>query len=209
MSRERSIKTLSLDGGCYCFNFTNTVHSRTEEQIFDYLNSYDDLLDWSVKVKLLPKERINLLRTFSHNNEREASENLSEIKNKRELLYRFFSSLVNKRISGNLPLDQFNAVLSDALSNLAFKFEKGKIILDWRKNGPDLSEPLRIIFKDAFDLLTKVPANRMKECRACGWLFLDKSKNNSRTWCNMQTCGSIDKSRRYYRRMRAKKKPGL
>ena len=205
MGRERSIKTLLLDGGCYCFNFTNTVHSRMEEQVFDYLNSYDDLLDWSAKVDLLTKDRINLLRSFAHNNKKAASEKLAEIKNERELLYHLFSSVANKKISGNLLLDEFNSVLSDTLSNLAFKSEKGEIILDWRINGPDLSEPLRIIFKDAFDLLTSVPPNRIKECKACGWLFLDRSKNNSRTWCNMQTCGSIDKSKRYYRRKRAKR----
>jgi predicted RNA-binding Zn ribbon-like protein len=59
-------------------------------------------------------------------------------------------------------------------------------------------EPLWVIYKDAFDIITTSPVNRIKECRSCGWLFLDKSKNNSRTWCNMQSCGSIEKSRRYY-----------
>ncbi|WP_214108135.1 CGNR zinc finger domain-containing protein [Acrocarpospora catenulata] len=29
-------------------------------------------------------------------------------------------------------------------------------------------------------------------------MFLDVSKNRRRRWCSMTTCGSRDKSRRYY-----------
>ncbi|MGH7701051.1 MAG: CGNR zinc finger domain-containing protein [Gemmatimonadales bacterium] len=43
----------------------------------------------------------------------------------------------------------------------------------------------------------------MKSCPSCGWFFLDASKNRSRRWCSMATCGSSAKARRYYRRRKA------
>jgi predicted RNA-binding Zn ribbon-like protein len=40
---------------------------------------------------------------------------------------------------------------------------------------------------------------RLKACRAedCRWAFLDESKNQSRAWCSMQSCGNREKVRAY------------
>jgi predicted RNA-binding Zn ribbon-like protein len=32
----------------------------------------------------------------------------------------------------------------------------------------------------------------------CGWLFLDTSKNHTRRWCSMKSCGNRAKARRHY-----------
>ncbi|MEV0593220.1 CGNR zinc finger domain-containing protein [Nonomuraea cavernae] len=50
----------------------------------------------------------------------------------------------------------------------------------------------------AVELLGHGPLGRLGECPSCCWLFLDTSRNNRRRWCSMTTCGSRDKSRRYY-----------
>lgn len=39
---------------------------------------------------------------------------------------------------------------------------------------------------------------RLKTCGNCGWLFLDRSKNRSRAWCDMAVCGNRAKARRHY-----------
>jgi predicted RNA-binding Zn ribbon-like protein len=54
----------------------------------------------------------------------------------------------------------------------------------------------------AMDLLLSDQLERVKQCRddACGWLFLDMSRNRSRRWCSMQECGARAKMRRQYRR---------
>jgi predicted RNA-binding Zn ribbon-like protein len=41
---------------------------------------------------------------------------------------------------------------------------------------------------------------RMKICGNCGWLFIDRSKNRSRAWCDMAVCGNRTKANRHYRR---------
>jgi predicted RNA-binding Zn ribbon-like protein len=40
---------------------------------------------------------------------------------------------------------------------------------------------------------------RLKACRSetCGWAFYDKSRNHSRTWCDMSSCGNRAKARSY------------
>ncbi len=44
---------------------------------------------------------------------------------------------------------------------------------------------------------------RLKICANCGWLFLDRSRNHSRVWCDMTVCGNRAKARRHYHRERA------
>lgn len=42
--------------------------------------------------------------------------------------------------------------------------------------------------------------SRMRICTNCGWLFLDRSKNRSRIWCDMAVCGNRRKASRHYKR---------
>lgn len=44
--------------------------------------------------------------------------------------------------------------------------------------------------------------DRLKACQnhGCRWLFLDRSRNQSRRWCDMSACGNRVKVRRYRRR---------
>lgn len=46
---------------------------------------------------------------------------------------------------------------------------------------------------------------RLKVCAdpACRWAFYDRSKNHSRSWCDMAVCGNRAKAREFRRRQRA------
>ncbi|HWW61525.1 MAG TPA: CGNR zinc finger domain-containing protein [Thermoanaerobaculia bacterium] len=80
---------------------------------------------------------------------------------------------------------------------------KGRITreLDASSSGVGL---IRFRVADAaMALLASDALPRIKVCPACAWLFLDASKNHSRRWCSMETCGGADKARRYYRKKRA------
>lgn len=54
--------------------------------------------------------------------------------------------------------------------------------------------------RSALRLLGEPAAERMKICGNCGWLFLDRSKNRSRFWCDMAVCGNRAKASRHYHR---------
>ena len=45
--------------------------------------------------------------------------------------------------------------------------------------------------------------SRMKGCRQCEYVFFDRSKNRSASWCAMSICGNRTKNRAYYRRRRS------
>jgi predicted RNA-binding Zn ribbon-like protein len=57
------------------------------------------------------------------------------------------------------------------------------------------------------DLLRHADLSRLRSCPldegGCGWLFLDRSRNQSRKWCTMEDCGTHAKSRRLTERRRS------
>ena len=54
--------------------------------------------------------------------------------------------------------------------------------------------------RSALKLVCHPQPERLKICPNCEWLFLDKSKNRSRNWCDMAVCGNRAKARLHYRR---------
>ncbi|MEM9432212.1 MAG: CGNR zinc finger domain-containing protein [Pseudomonadota bacterium] len=50
---------------------------------------------------------------------------------------------------------------------------------------------------------------RLKMCpgEACGWLFIDETKNSRRTWCSMESCGNRAKAARHYSRRKRASSP--
>jgi predicted RNA-binding Zn ribbon-like protein len=45
--------------------------------------------------------------------------------------------------------------------------------------------------------LFTLPAERVRACGRCGWLFLDSSRGGRRRWCSMSTCGNREKASRH------------
>jgi predicted RNA-binding Zn ribbon-like protein len=54
----------------------------------------------------------------------------------------------------------------------------------------------------ALRLAADPPPERIRTCRNCGWLLVDRSRNRSRAWCDMAVCGNREKARRHYNRIR-------
>jgi predicted RNA-binding Zn ribbon-like protein len=52
----------------------------------------------------------------------------------------------------------------------------------------------------ALSLLAVETRERLRICGNCGWLFIDRSKNRSRIWCDMTVCGNRQKASRHYHR---------
>lgn len=54
--------------------------------------------------------------------------------------------------------------------------------------------------RSALGLIASDDTERLKICPNCEWLFIDRSKNRSRTWCDMAVCGNRAKARLHYRK---------
>lgn len=56
------------------------------------------------------------------------------------------------------------------------------------------------VARSSLRLLCDDASGRIRICANCNWLFLDRSRNGSRVWCDMAVCGNRQKARRHYRR---------
>jgi len=99
-------------------------------------------------------------------------------------------------------LNDFNDAVKSALNNRIFIIVETELIFSWKDVLSNLMLPIWAFSLSAYELLKNEDQHLIKKCSACEWLFLDKTKNHRRRWCDMQTCGSSEKSRRYYQKFK-------
>src|SRR4051794_26578677 len=176
MLKERSIKTLPLDGGVQPFHLVNTVHAWRGENLHEYLNNYADVLAWCEKVGLLKKEEIRQLKAAADAQPAAAEKAFQKIIQTRALLYYFFSALVAADKTALAPLlAPFNKLVHEALEHFAWTSTKTGLQFVY-ENETALLVPLWLVLKAAHDVLLTEDHARIKECPRCGWLFLDTTK---------------------------------
>ena len=198
----RSLETLELVGGALCLDFVNTINSRVDPE-HDYLTHYSDLVGWANKVGILSPTQANQLQKRAKQNTEEADEALKAALDLRELLYRLFSSAAKGSEPNRKDIEFFIKTYGDAISHGQLLKQDNHYRTTW-KLDESFDAVLWPIIHSAGELLKSEDITHVKECPGCGWLFLDTSKNQSRRWCSMNTCGARDKMRRYHKRQRAK-----
>jgi predicted RNA-binding Zn ribbon-like protein len=81
----------------------------------------------------------------------------------------------------------------------------GHYHLAWRARAPAPEQILWRVARATAELMTSDQLLTVRVCagEACGWLFLDKSRNHLRRWCSMSDCGNRAKAREFYKRVRS------
>ncbi len=202
MTEKRSIDTLSLDGGSLIFDFINTTSSWVDNDRYDYISDYNKFISWSKKVALLSTQTLSKLMRRAEDQPEAAEKVMGKIARARDVAFHFFSAMIRGEVQPPGVLRDFNKLISQSLSSYSFDPTCNCICLI---TYDDLSSPLNLVFADAYEVLKYHPRERIKMCSSCGWIFLDTTKNGKRKWCNSLTCGSVDKSKRYYYRKKARK----
>ncbi|AMP04181.1 hypothetical protein CPter91_1808 [Collimonas pratensis] len=118
----------------------------------------------------------------------------------REVLYRLYLS----NAEGVEPDKKDLAVLREYLNSVAPRSELSRSggRYEWGIDGQhvDLTCLLSPVLWSAVDLLGGTRLGKLKRCAndQCKWLFVDDSKNGSRRWCSMSSCGNRAKAHRHY-----------
>lgn len=221
----RPTHEFELSGGALCLDFANTWSNR-ERPEKEYLRSYPDILDFAVQAGIVTAREAAELSRRARADEREAEAALATARELREAIYRLFSVLAAGGWPAEEELAVVNAALPEALAGLRVAREESGVRTTgggeprpytrqrvatpgfaWTRSdaADSLTAPLRPIVQSAAELLTSDLVDRVRECHGddCTWLFLDQSRNRSRRWCSMESCGNRAKVRRHYRRQRA------
>lgn len=191
-----------------CLDFVNTVNDRLIAQPRDLLGSYSDFVVWGRQAHILTEDDEQQLLAEAERQPAEATEVLQRAKALREALFRVFNALSNETSPDEGDLNTLNAELAEAMAQTHIVYAGDRFAWDWTGLENALSSPLWPVARAAAELLTSEEWRKARMCAAddCGWLFLDTSKNHSRRWCDMNTCGNRAKARSHYVRKRSSEK---
>jgi predicted RNA-binding Zn ribbon-like protein len=198
----KAMDTLHLLGGSACLDFVNTVDWRDSEAPTDDLPNYAAVVAWSRRAGALSDRDGARLLVAAARRPEEAAATFRRAIELREAIYR----LVLAATTGLSPAPRdaaiLNRALRDALAHLRIVATGSMYAWDWADDEHALDRMLWPVAYTAASLLTSAELHRVRKCAGarCGWLFLDTSKNQSRRWCNMQSCGNRAKARRHYHR---------
>ena len=205
MISEPSISNLRLTGGDLCLDFINTVSHRFRPEEGDYLHSFRDITSWYQHVNGMSAKTIQTLDRLAKSYPQKAAQVFGKSIQLRELLYQIFLQVIAGKVPDPQDLLTLSSYISDAYTNMELVWSKDKGLLQLQFNAPALEQVNWHIARHALDLLSTGPLKQVKQCPGCGWIFLDKSKNGSRRWCSMATCGDIDKVTRFQQRNKKRK----
>lgn len=201
---EKPPRAIKLIGGQLSLDFTNTVSYRGRQFPEEKLNSFQDLLDWSVLASILDEGDARKLSREGGIQPEAAKRVLERAVELREAIHRIFTANISAEPASDDDLVTLNRELREALTRLRLSTEPGGYSLDFGWGGDSLDQMLWSIARSASELLTSNDLVRVRCCAAddCVWLFLDTSRNRSRRWCDMKDCGNRSKARSFYERKR-------
>ena len=194
-------------GNWLCLDFTHTLQDRYNPDRNELLHSYSDLLAWGLYAGILQEEEAQHLLHRAEQHPQAASKILNDAIRLREAIYRVFYAIAEDSTPPQDDMDVLNTQLARAMSRACIAPVEDRFSWEWSAQS-DIEKLERVnwqIVRSAADLLTSEKLHSVRACAAedCRWLFLDISKNHSRRWCDMETCGNQAKARRHYSRKKS------
>ena len=193
----------TLQSGHIALDFANTADWHASEQPEELLNSYVDLVNWSHDFDILDSRFRDALLDKAANQPEKAASSLEYAQYLREALYRIFSAISGHMEPAIEDLEFLKNSFIQAVAAAMIRPAQGSFSLNWNPDPPDMEQMLWPITYAAMDLLLSTDLAQIGQCaddRGCGIIFIDTSRNHSRKWCRMESCGNRAKAQRHYQR---------
>jgi len=205
MSQARSKSPFEYTGGNAALNFADTVNNRTGAHPEDLFTDYGRLVQWAKESGVIAPRTAERLLRLAAEAPGHAQSVLRQALQLREAIYDLFVAIVHHRGIPSTALAQVNAAAQHGAAHTRIATTHRRFAWEWIQPESHLDSILWPVAQAAADLLTSEELVHVRQCASetCAWLFLDKTKNHRRRWCEMKTCGNRDKARRYYQRQKA------
>jgi predicted RNA-binding Zn ribbon-like protein len=192
-----------LDAGDISLDFANTMNWHASDHPEENLHNYDDLVAWGQAAGIISLESNENICNLADEHPVDAEHTYQNALRLREAIYRVFSHRYAGETIPASDLELINTTVNHAISHRRVVAAGSEFRWEW---DDYCDEPELIMWKVAIaatELLTSDKVLRVRECeddRGCGYLFIDMSKNHSRRWCSMDSCGNRAKALRHYSR---------
>lgn len=194
-------------GGSLALDFANTLGGMHSAPSHEHLVEYRDLVEFGrLAGSLSPAHARRLLDEATHQPARAVAV-LRRSTALREAIWRAFDAIAKNERADPSDLATIHEHELAALGHVRLQQSGPGVSYEW-SDELLLDRPVWAIARSAGDLLrSNDDLRRVRECGSatCEWLFIDKSRNHSRRWCDMNDCGNVAKVRRFRQRQRAPK----
>jgi predicted RNA-binding Zn ribbon-like protein len=200
-------RELPIVGGHLALDFANTVDDPLGPTRHDHAATYADLIRWSLRVGTLDEQRAAQLRRAAEQAPEAAEGALRRAHELRDVLNDLFGAVADGGDDIPARWTRLRPFAADAVA--AADLDSGPGPRRWSWSGAvGLEVVLHPVAAAAADLLVSSELGRVKRCARCPWLYVDRSKNRSRRWCDMADCGTAEKMGRYVARRAARRRAG-
>jgi len=199
------LERIELIAGTPCLDFINSVSDHLGPAPTERLCSYADLVSWSARCRLIAAAEQAGFSALGRKHPRAAAVALKSARSFREAAFRVFIAIAQDRPPADIDLAEVNRLVKKAQAQLELVPVAGHYHLTWREADASPEQILWRIARATAELMTSDALLTVRICagEACGWLFLDKSRNHLRRWCSMSDCGNRAKAREFYNRRRS------
>ena len=197
-------ETFRCPGGALCLDFCNSGQNARGPSGNEWIAGFSDLIDWLEAAETLTGGQAARLRRAGAASPRAATQVWRRAIKFREALFR----VLNAKAQGG-------AVAREDLSNIEAEHARAVSFARLSRTGEGyawsldpsasaLEAAMQPLVESAVSLLTSAKLERLRRCgnSTCYWLFIDETKNHSRRWCEMASCGNIVKVRRHREKAR-------
>ena len=191
-------------GGDLAADFANTTSNRYDPaEHHEHIQTYADLVEFA---RLAEAIRPAVARQLIADAERRP-EKATQVYRRTVALREAVWGALSRIAAGKEPTADDVATIgreaAEALGHAQVVKTADGYVWDWPETD-DLARPLWPIARAAADLLTGDTRAHVRECAddTCAWLFIDRTKNHSRRWCDMNGCGTRNKVREFRQRQK-------
>lgn len=201
-------ETFRCPGGHLCLDFCNSGQGARGTLGSEWIGECDDLVGWLRAAGALTEGQAARLRQATADSPKAAARLWSRAIGFREALFRVLHSRVQGRAAPreDLALIEAEHARSAPLARLSWGGSAYGWSLD--ASASELDALMQPLVFSAVQLLASERLERLRRCgnSTCYWLFLDETRNRSRRWCEMASCGNLLKVRRHRERARGRRR---
>ena len=201
---KRYAETFRCRGGALCLDFCNSGQGFRSPRAEEWIAMFDDLVDWLEADGAITQRQAVRFREAAAKSPQAAAEVQARAIRFREALFRVLEAKTKGKMARGEDLASIES--EDArvkpFTRLTWNGYAYSWSLDPSASVPDAA--LQPIISSAMRLLSSDKLSRLRRCgnETCFWLFLDETRNRSRRWCEMASCGNLLKVRRHRERLR-------
>jgi predicted RNA-binding Zn ribbon-like protein len=191
-------------GGNLSTDFTNTRSGLYEGPGHEHLQTYADLIEFLRQSDAFRPSEAKMLLAKAERDPGKAAQTLKRAIALRDAIWRSFSRIAHEKEPAREDVELLSMEGADAFAHSRVVKTTSGFEWQWPETD-DLARVIWPVARAAIDVLTNEHERALlRECAddTCAWLFVDRTKNHSRRWCDMNGCGTRNKVREFRQRQK-------